>query len=49
MEGLVQSMQEFANSVIKTSSKMQEPKTYDQAINSPIYSNSWRRAIDEEL
>ena len=49
MEGSVQSMQEFAKSVIETSSKMREPKTYDEAINSPMYSNSWCKAIDEEL
>ena len=33
----------------ETSSKVREPKTYDEAINDPIHGNRWREAIDEEL
>lgn len=38
-EELVKPIYEFAKSVTETSSKKQEPKTYDQTINGPIYSN----------
>ena len=48
-ERLVKLAQEFAKSVSKTSSKVQEPKTYDEAINDPIHGYRWREAIDEEL
>ena len=33
----------------ETSSKVREPKTYDEAINDPIYGNKWIEAINEEL
>lgn len=36
---LVRSAYEFAKSVTKTSSKIREPKTYNEAINDPIYGN----------
>ena len=48
-EGLVRPAREFAKSVTETSSKVQEPKTYDEAINDPVHGNRWREAIDEEL
>ena len=48
-EGLVRPAQEFAKSVTETSSKVREPKTYDEVINDPIHGNRWREAVDEEL
>ena len=48
-EGLVRPAQEFAKSVTETSSIVQEPKTYDEAINNPIHGSRWRKAVDEEL
>ena len=48
-EGLVKPTYEFAKSVTETSSKEQEPKTYDEAINDPVYTNRWKKAINEEL
>ena len=48
-EGLVRPAQEFAKSVTETSSKVREPKTYDEAINDPIHRNRWREVVDEEL
>ena len=48
-DGLVRPARELAKSVTKTSSKVQEPKTYDEAINDPIHGNRWRKAIDEKL
>ena len=38
-DGLVGPTRELAKSVTKTSSKVQEPKTYDEAINDPIHGN----------
>ena len=34
------------NSVTKTSSKVREPKTYDEATSD---GNTWRKAVDEDL
>ena len=39
MEGLVRPTQEFPKLVTETSSKMQEPKIYDEAINNSIHGN----------
>lgn len=39
----------FAKLVPKTSSKVWEPKTYNEALNDLIHRNRWRKAIDEEL
>ena len=47
--GLVRPAQELTKSMTETNSKVQEPKTYDEAINNPIHENRWREAIDEEL
>ena len=47
--GLVRPIQELVKSVTKTSSKVQEPKTYDEAINAPLHGNRWREAVNEEL
>lgn len=41
--------QEFAKSVTKTSSKVREPKTYNEAINNAFHENMWQEDIDEEL
>ena len=38
-DGLVRSAYEFAKSVTETSSKVQEPKTYDEVINDLIHKN----------
>ena len=46
---LVILIHEFTKSVTKTSSKVQELKIYDEAINAPIYKNRWREVIDIEL
>ena len=46
---LVRLVREFAKSVIETSSKVQKPKTYDEAINEPVHGNGWRMTIDEEF
>lgn len=48
-DGLVNPAREFAKSVTKTSSKVREPKTYDEAINDLIHGNKWREAVGEEL
>ena len=48
-DGLVRPTQELAKSVPKTSSKVREPKTYDEAINDRINGNRWQKVIDEEL
>ena len=48
-DGLVRPAQKLAKSVTETSSKVQEPKTYDEAINDPVHWNRRREAIDEEL
>lgn len=46
---LVRYAYKFAKSVTKTSNKIYEPKTYDEAINNSIYSNKWYETIDKEL
>lgn len=46
---LIRSMYEFAKLVTKTSSKIQEPKTYNKAINDLIYGNWWQETINKEL
>lgn len=46
---LVRLMYKFAKSITETSSKLQEPKTYNKAINHPIYRNRWHKTINEEL
>lgn len=38
-EVLVISIREFAKSIIENSSKMREPKTYDEAISNLVYGN----------
>lgn len=38
-DGLVKPTRELAKSVTKTSSKVREPKTYDEAVNDPINRN----------
>ena len=48
-DGLVRLVYKFAKSVTETSSKVPEPKTYDEAINDPIHGNRWHEAADEEL
>lgn len=48
-EGLVRPARECAKSVTETSSKVREPKIYDEAIHDSVHGNRWREAIDEEL
>ena len=42
-------MQEFAKSLTKTSSKVQEPKIYYEAINDSIYKNKWQKTVNKKL
>ncbi|MCJ1347848.1 hypothetical protein MMC31_006078 [Peltigera leucophlebia] len=46
---LVRPTRKFAKSVTKTTSKVREPKTYNEAINDPIHGNRWHKAVNEEL
>ena len=48
-DGLVRPMREFANSATKTSGKLLEPKTYDEAINDSVHGNRGRKAINMEV
>lgn len=48
-DGIVRLVYKFAKSVTETSHKVREPKTYDEAINDPIYGNRWREGINKEL
>lgn len=36
-------------SMTETSSRVYEPKTYEEAITDPIYSRQWKEAIEEEI
>lgn len=47
--GLVGPAREFPISVIKTSSKVTDHKSYDEIDNDPIYENGWCEALNEEL
>ena len=49
VEELVKPALKFAESVIETSSKVREPKTYNKAISNLIHGYKWRKAIDKEL
>ena len=49
LDGLVRPAQELAKSVTETSSKVREPKTYNEAVIDPINRNRWQEAIEEEL
>lgn len=39
----------LAKSLIKTSSKVHELKTYNKAIDNPIHGKRWHKAIDNKL
>lgn len=39
----------FAKSLTKTSNKVHELRTYDEAIDNPIHRNRWYKAINEKL
>lgn len=45
----VRPTRKLAKFLIETSSKVHEPKTYNEAINNTIYGNQWREAINKEL
>ena len=47
--GLVRPAQELAKLVTETSSKVREPKTYNEAVNNPINGNRWQEGIDKKL
>ena len=49
IDELVRPVRELAKSVTETSSKVREPKTYDEAINNSVHGNRWREAINEKL
>lgn len=42
-------MCKLAKSIIKTSSKVHKPKTYNEVINNPIHGNRWYKAIHKNL
>lgn len=42
-------MYKISKFVFETSSKVQEPKTYNKEINNLIYSNKWYKIINEKL
>lgn len=42
-------MRKVIKLVTETSSKIQEFKTYDKAINYLIYRNMWQKTINKEL
>lgn len=46
---LVRLICKFAKSVIETSSKIQESKTYNKAISDFIHGNKWWEIVDKEL
>ena len=46
---LIRPVYKFSKSVLETSSKMREPKTYNKAINNLIYRNRFCKATTEEL
>lgn len=48
-EELVRSICKFAKSVTEISSKIQESKTSDKAINNPVHRNKWQKIMDEKL
>lgn len=48
-EGLVRSVRKFAKSVTKISTKVQVPRTYDEAINNSVHRKKWQEVIDEKL
>ena len=48
-EGLIRPAHKFAKSVTETSSKVHEPKIYDEDVNNPVHGNKWRKAINKEL
>lgn len=36
-------------SATKTSNKVYEPATYEEAISNPVHGRQWRETIEEEL
>ena len=48
-DGLVRPLRELAQLVTETSSKVREPKTYNEVVKNPINRNKWQEAIDKEL
>ena len=49
IDGLVKPAYEVAKSITKTSSKVQEPKTYNKARDNLIHGNRWYETVNEEL
>lgn len=49
LDGLIKLVQELTKSVTETSSKMREPKTYDETVYNPVNRSKKREAINEEL
>lgn len=47
--GLLRLAYKYVESVAETTSKVREPKTYDEVINNLIYRNRWREVVDKEL
>lgn len=48
-ERLIRPARKVAKLVTKTSSKVQEPKTYNETINNLVHGNRWQTTINEEL
>lgn len=49
MSSSVKPVCKLAKSLTKTSNKVHESKTYNEAINNLIHKNRWYKAIDKEL
>lgn len=48
-EQLVKPTYKYTKLVTEISSKVRQPKTYNEAINNHILSNKWQKVINEEL
>lgn len=46
---LIKCVYKFVKSIIKTSSKVQELKSYNEAINNLVHENRWQEVIDEKF
>lgn len=46
---LIRSMQKLAKSIIETSNKVHEPKTYNKIVNNPINRNRYQKTINKKL
>lgn len=49
VDKLVRLMQKLAKSVTEISSKIRQPKIYDEVINNSVHGKRWPEAIEEEF